>query len=116
MGMFDYVRCHYNVGRGDLSGIEFQTKDTDAQYLHNYEVRSDGTLWHLNFDSDFVEDSTSFFGHRIDCKNHRWEQEKPTGEVLIHGDGYTIQFWFRDGVVKDFVVRKRVIDDQEQGR
>lgn len=46
MGMFDYVICNYPLPDGeDGSGREFQTKDTDSQYLDRYEIRADGTLW-----------------------------------------------------------------------
>lgn len=42
MGMFDYITCEY----GDMPDIEYQTKDTNAQYLENYKIDKDGYLWH----------------------------------------------------------------------
>lgn len=46
MGMFDYVICNYPLPDGeDVSGIEFQTKDTDSQQLDCYKIEDDGTLW-----------------------------------------------------------------------
>lgn len=44
MGMFDYIECEYPID-GPL-GIEYQTKDTDAQYLERYKIDKDGYLWH----------------------------------------------------------------------
>jgi len=64
MGMFDYIR--YN-------GEEYQTKDTPAQMMDLYEIRSDGTLWYENYDSKWIEDDDKFFGGYLDKKNPRWE-------------------------------------------
>ena len=104
MGMFDTVRCLYDVGHGDLSAVEFQTKDTDAQYLDLYEVRADGTLWHEEYDRRFEEDANAFFGFWIHRENQRWVHVPMTGEVEIYGGDFNIKFWFVDGRVKDVVV------------
>lgn len=42
MGMFDYITCEY----GEVPDIEYQTKDTDSQYLERYKIDADGALWH----------------------------------------------------------------------
>ena len=47
MGMFDHIR--YN-------GHEYQTKDTPAQLLDYYDIHEDGTLWHNNYDCEWVEE------------------------------------------------------------
>ena len=53
MGMFDYLRCEYPLPDGfDAAKIWFQTKDTDAQYLDEYEIRDDGSLWHAEPSSE----------------------------------------------------------------
>lgn len=48
MGMFDNLICRYPLPDAPL-GIDkytmFQTKDTPVQYLANYVIREDGTLW-----------------------------------------------------------------------
>lgn len=64
MGMFDYIR---------YGGHEYQTKDTPNQFLDQYEIREDGTLWHENYDSEWVEETNSVFGGYLDKKNTRWE-------------------------------------------
>ena len=47
MGMYDHIRCLAPLPDGlDATGIEFQTKDTDEQYLDDYTIREDGTLIH----------------------------------------------------------------------
>lgn len=45
MGMFDYIRCYLPLPDAPPLGLEFQTKDTDDQFLIWYEIRGDGTLW-----------------------------------------------------------------------
>lgn len=45
MGMFDHIRCEYPLpGLDDPTSIDFQTKDTDEQYLHQYTITKDGRL------------------------------------------------------------------------
>mgnify|MGYP001292074411 FL=1 len=46
MGMFDYLIVEHDLPDGfDPAGHEFQTKDTDSQWLVRYVLREDGTLW-----------------------------------------------------------------------
>lgn len=48
MGMFDYVRCEYPLpGLDDPTKIQFQTKDTDEQYMMHYRITKDGLLMRL---------------------------------------------------------------------
>lgn len=62
MGMFDYLRCRLSLPFPEeldpvlvatLQNEAFQTKDTPNQYLDNYEIRVDGSLWVEQYD---VED------------------------------------------------------------
>jgi len=49
MGMFDYVICEYPLPENApkyATGAEFQTKDTDAQYLETYVITKEGRLIH----------------------------------------------------------------------
>jgi hypothetical protein len=85
----------------------WQSKDTPAQYLDSYEIREDGTLWHREYDSRFEETTESPLGFCVHQDNEHWAQEDYTGELEIHealdDAWYSVQFWFRDGVVKDAV-------------
>lgn len=52
MGVFDYLRCQHPLPDGfDPSKVEWQTKDTDDQYLSLYTITADGRLvsddWHM---------------------------------------------------------------------
>lgn len=44
MGMFDYIRCHYKLPDGFTDDIEYQTKDTDEQFLCHYTITEAGRL------------------------------------------------------------------------
>lgn len=52
MGMFDYIRCNYPMPLEGANARIYQTKDTPAQLLDNYEIRVDGSLWHQSVDYD----------------------------------------------------------------
>ena len=75
MGMFDYIT--YN-------GNKYQTKDTPAQYMDNYEIRNN-QLWHENYDAEWIDpEEGSEFGH-IEKRNLRWVfREKFIGEIRFY--------------------------------
>ena len=65
MGMFDDIRCKYPLPIDGANGLSYQTKDTPAQWLDQYEIREDGTLWHEGYDT---EDQSEF---------GKWMREHP---------------------------------------
>jgi len=76
MGMFDHIR---------YKGHEYQTKDTPEQWLANYEIREDGTLWLEECDSEWVKDEDHFLGAYIKESNHRWvQQDRFIGEIRFY--------------------------------
>lgn len=44
MGMFDNIRCHYPLPDGFAGDLEYQTKDTEEQFLCHYTITEDGRL------------------------------------------------------------------------
>lgn len=56
MGMFDRIKCRHNLSHveglddADVAALEYQTKDTPSQFLDQYEIREDGTLWVETYD------------------------------------------------------------------
>lgn len=111
MGMFDNVVCEYPLPVEGANVFMFQSKDTDAQYLDDYKIAADGTLWHLQYDRRMEESEDSPLGYWLHRDNQQWVKIDFTGELEIHhfegespfGTYYSFQFWFRDGVVKDLV-------------
>ena len=88
MGLFDYVRCKYPLPVEGAKALEFQTKDTPAQYMENYEIREDGTLWHEEYDTVDKSDPNAKGLMRIRGMatriNHRWIQDDYTGEICFY--------------------------------
>lgn len=112
MGLFDEVKCLYPLPWPEAQELIWQTKDTDAQYLHQYEIRADGTLWHEDHTIRVEDDKASPLGIVMHRDNKHWVQVNYTGELEIYTSiesrtapkrWYDVQFWFRDGVVKDAV-------------
>lgn len=88
MGMFDYLKCKYPLpGVGD-NDLQYQTKDTPAQMIDHYEIRADGSLWHLNYDIEDRSDPNAqgiarLFGI-LGRVNERWEPVPFTGEIRFY--------------------------------
>lgn len=113
MGVFDYLRCHYPLPVEGANALEYQTKDTDAQYMENYEIRADGTLWHQRYDTEDQSDpNATGLDALIGCEtrvNERWEQDTSTGEIVFYaypGKVFTnenevcFSAYFVDGLLK----------------
>lgn len=63
MGMFDELRCAYPLPAEGANDLEYQTKDTPAQWLDRYEIDKDGNLFHEQYDTEDRSDpqATGFF-------------------------------------------------------
>ena len=88
MGMFDYLKCKYPLpGAGD-NDREYQTRDTPAQMIDHYEIRADGSLWHLDYDIDDRSDPNAQGIARLvgmlGRVNERWEPVPFTGEIRFY--------------------------------
>ena len=62
MGMFDYIKY------GDK---KYQTKDTPAQMLEEYEIRAD-ELWYKDTKYEWTEEEDSLFGGYLKEVSHEW--------------------------------------------
>lgn len=51
MGMFDQIVCKYLLPASFswANKLTYQTKDTPSQFMDDYEIREDGTLWVEDF-------------------------------------------------------------------
>lgn len=112
MGVFDEIRCRYPLPVPGANDLAYQTKDTDAQFLDNYEIREDGTLWHETYRVEDRSDPTKpgLLG-MAGCMTRiptGWEPADHEGELYF----YTIT---KDGEWLEFVAdfmdgRLRAID------
>lgn len=88
--MFDELRCQMPLPRDGCAGLLFQTKDTPAQWLDQYEIREDGSLWHERYDvEDHSDPNAEGLWALIGCMtrvNKEWERCEMTGEVRFYKD------------------------------
>lgn len=88
MGFYDTLRCHYPLPMTGANEQEFQTKSTPAQVWDDYEIRTDGTLWHQAYDQEDRSDPHATGLGRLagiaTRVNQRWEPEKMTGELRFY--------------------------------
>jgi hypothetical protein len=63
MGVFDYIRYENHT---------YQTKDTPAQFLENYEIRGD-ELWYKEVEREWCEEDDSLFGGYLNEISHEWK-------------------------------------------
>ena len=64
MGMFDYLRCEYDLPVEGLGDRMFQTKDTPAQWMDTYRIDANGQLWGQEYD---IEDQSDPNAEGIDA-------------------------------------------------
>ena len=110
MRLFDEVKCKLPLPWDESAEFLWQSKETPEQYLALYEIRENGQLWRRIVDKEYP----MTFGLPEPIKvTTRWERELDfNGQIEIHHMEeientfdrwwYSVTFWFRDGVVKDF--------------
>lgn len=89
MGMFDFMTCKAALPEEGLEDRVFQTKDTPAQMLDQYQIREDGSLWHLNYDledrSDPEAEGLDRLVGMLTQVNQRWEKcSQFSGEIIFY--------------------------------
>jgi hypothetical protein len=91
MGLFDYVTCEYDLPDGfDATGVQFQTKDTDAQYMETYRIDGNGRLWHQAVRYEDRSDPTAEKGSPASVLG--CQTPVPTGWELVEHHG-TLDFY-----------------------
>jgi hypothetical protein len=138
MGMFDDLKCEYPLPLAGANDLNYQTKDTNAQYLDRYEIRADGTLWHEEYETEdrsklgqWVEahpgqetpEELKGFGALsglMSSVNKRWVQEQITGEICFYttlGEKHTgwIEWsaYFVAGKLKELHLISHVLPDEK---
>jgi hypothetical protein len=119
MGMFDELKCHYPLPLAGANALDYQTKDTPAQFLDEYEIRADGTLWHEAYDiedrselgkwkrehpgQDPPPDKTGIMSIAglMTRVNKRWEQITLTGEIEFHTIYSIVDGKLKNAIAKD---------------
>lgn len=104
MGMFDQLTCRYPLPNPKAVGVLCQTKDTPAQYLDNYEIREDGSLWHEAYDVEDQSDPKAeglarLRGMLARVRKH-WEPCRFTGEIVFYANDFEYSAYFVRGQLK----------------
>lgn len=93
MGMFDYIACEMSLPDAPPPGLDFQTKDTDDQFLTPYVIREDGTLWkeECEFEdrSDPHAEGIKRLAGMLTRVNQRWVQVPYEGELVFYTSNIT---------------------------
>ena len=84
MGMFDNIRCQYPMPVEGANDLDYQTKSTPEQWLDNYEIREDGTLFHEAYESRTEDSPESPIGFYVRRDKLRWEAVNLTGEIRFY--------------------------------
>jgi hypothetical protein len=89
MGMFDYIKCNYPLPVKGANELEYQTKDTPAQFLDRYTIGKDGSLWHEEYDiEDHSDPKAEGLARVIGCMTRvrkRWNRVNGfTGEIRFY--------------------------------
>jgi len=89
MGMFDYIVPECELPMPVPAGLEWQTKDTPAQFLDTYRITADGQLIHRAYTIETVPES-----ERDDLGLPLWrrvnQHDEPcdfTGSIEFYGGG-----------------------------
>jgi hypothetical protein len=112
MGMFDEIRCKYPLPDKRAQDLEFQTQDTEQQFMDDFEIREDGTLWHQDYTTEDRSDPNEKGIFRMfGCMTRVptvWSQVKHTGEIRFYAAGegekwFEFSSYFIDGKLKELV-------------
>ena len=109
MGMFDEIKCKYPLPVKKVQDEIFQTKDTPSQFMDDYEIRTDGTLWHQTYNIVDKSDKNAKGPMRLvgtmTRVNKRWKRDKLTGEIVfyttIKNVWYEFSAYFVGGKIKE---------------
>lgn len=100
MSRYDYIKIKdellpvNNLQRRDLSGLEFQTKSLDREFLE-YEIGPDGTLKYTDYEYELIETDNSIFKFKLRRKNETVKDSDYTGEILFYGKPYDTFYIFK---------------------
>jgi hypothetical protein len=104
MGMFDTIKIEKIIpGFTDIPECEFQTKSLDNCMCH-YIITSNGELYREEWDYEWIDDETKFFG------GHSEKIEESYRRVYLtdfHGDVifYTSRPMTEDRIWRDYTAR-----------
>jgi len=100
MTRYDYIKISdgllpvNGLQRLDLSGLEFQTKDLDREYL-DYTIDESGNLSYMDYEYELVETPDNFFRFSMNRVNKGVINSDYSGYVKFYGKPYEIFYIFK---------------------
>jgi chromosome condensin MukBEF MukE localization factor len=100
MSRYDYIKISDSLlpvngfQRHDLSGLEFQTKDLDREFL-DYVIDEDGNLSYTDYEYELVEAPDNFFRFSMRRINKGVINSNHSGYVKFYGKPYEIFYIFK---------------------
>jgi hypothetical protein len=100
MSRYDYINISDNLlpvngfQRHDLSGLEFQTKDLDREFL-DYVIDGEGNLSYMDYEYQLVETAGNFFRFSMNRVNKGVINSDYTGLIKFYGKPYEIFYIFK---------------------
>ena len=100
MGMYDQLRCEYPLPAPGANELDYQTKDTPAQWLDDYVIDKDGQLFHVEYDTEDHSDPNAegimrLVGSMTRVNERRVPVTDFTGEICFYDltkEGEWIEF------------------------
>jgi hypothetical protein len=100
MSRYDYIKISDSLlpvnglQRIDLSGLEFQTKDLDREYL-DYTIDEGGNLSYMDYEYELIETPGNFFRFSMNRVNKGVISSDYSGYVKFYGKPYEIFYIFK---------------------
>jgi hypothetical protein len=100
MSRYDYIKISDSLlpvnglQRIDLSGLEFQTKDLDREYL-DYVIDESGNLSYMDYEYELVETPGNFFRFSMNRVNKGVINSDYSGYIKFYGKPYEIFYIFK---------------------
>jgi hypothetical protein len=89
MGMFDYVICEYPLPRNAPKyavGAQFQTKDTESQYLETYVITKEGRLIHRAVKYENIPENERPYYGKPECEESGLYRLMGSRRKVLTGD------------------------------
>lgn len=100
MSRYDYIKiCNdllpvNTLQRNDLSGLEFQTKSLDNEFLE-YNIDCTGIITYMDYEYELVESTEGPFKFKLRRIDIGIKSMDYTGDVLFYGKPYDVFYIFK---------------------
>jgi hypothetical protein len=100
MSRYDYIKIWdellpvNTLQRKDLSGLEFQTKSLDREFLEYY-IDCNGIITYIDYEYELVHSNDGPFSFKLKRIDIGVKSSYYTGDVLFYGKPYDVFYIFK---------------------